>query len=264
MNNEILTKIYATKALDCNKVISDYLQYAELLMPRIIDAKSFLQQALASNKQVLFEGAQGSMLDIEFGNYPYVTSSSPSVGGVLIGSGISYRHVSNVVGVMKGYSTRVGEGTFLTELNENEEAGKILREKGQEYGSTTQRPRRCGWLDLCVVKSAVLQNGINALVINKIDILSYLAEIKICVGYDDKGEFITDIPANDEKYSSLVPIYKIFEGWQEDISAITLVTELPQNCLSYIKFIEDFLQVKIIIISIGAKRNQTIIIDNIL
>ncbi len=259
-NNKILKHIYNVDEMSYTEIEKEFKDLIDKVKHRIINSETLIRQAAKDNKYIIFEGAQASMLDIDFGTYPYVTSSSPSVGGLLIGTGIPYTYINNVVGIVKAYSTRVGEGPFVTEqLNE---VGETLRTKGQEYGSVTSRDRRCGFLDLIVVKSSVEQNGIKNIVLTKLDILSFLQEIKICIGYKLDGETIDYIPTSIENIKKLEPIYKTFDSWDTDISEIKDFELLPEQCKKYVNYISDFLKCNVTMISVGPKREQNIYIDN--
>ena len=225
------------------------------------DSTPIINQALDEDKFVLFEGAQAMMLDIDHGTYPYVTSSSPTAGGVTVGAGVSPRKINRVIGVMKAYTTRVGEGPFVTEL-ENE-TGEWLRKTGFEYGATTGRPRRCGWLDLVVGKYATMINGLTDIVITKIDVLSGLETIKICTGYEIDGKVYTTSPASTESLSRAIPIYESLEGWKEDITQMKEYSELPENCKKYIKRMEEILGCQITMVSVGPDRTQNIFLKEI-
>ena len=212
-------------------------------------------------KTVLFEGAQAAMLDINYGTYPYVTSSSPTSAGVTTGACIAPSRIQTVVGVVKAYSTRVGEGPFVTELLD--EQGEWIREHGGEYGATTGRPRRCGWLDLLTVKHANLMSGLTDIVITKIDVLDGLDEIKVCVGYEIDGKEYNYIPSDQADVAKAKPIYKTFKGWKTDITKMSTVDQLPQECLDYVHFIEEFTGVRVSMISVGPDRVNNIYVHEI-
>ena len=216
--NEIITKIYGAEPLSYEQILADYTGYADRLRHRIIDSIPEINKALDEDKLVLFEGAQAMMLDINYGTYPYVTSSSPTTGGVTTGAGVSPRKITKGIGVMKAYTTRVGEGPFVTELND--ELGEKLRQIGGEYGATTGRPRRCGWLDLVVGKYAVDINGLTDIVITKIDVLSGLGTLKICTAYEVDGEIYEFMPADTEMLYRAKPVYEELPGWDEDITQV--------------------------------------------
>ena len=259
--NEIITKIYGAEPLSYEQILADYTGYADRLRHRIIDSIPEINKALDEDKLVLFEGAQAMMLDINYGTYPYVTSSSPTTGGVTTGAGVSPRKITKGIGVMKAYTTRVGEGPFVTELTD--ELGEKLRQIGGEYGATTGRPRRCGWLDLVVGKYAVDINGLTDIVITKIDVLSGLDTVKICVAYEIDGKRYDYVPASTEILYRARPIYEELPGWQEDISQMKTYDELPENCKKYIKRMEDILRCPISVVSVGPDRSQNIHIREI-
>lgn len=256
--NLILQHIYQAAPFDADLLFEEYRQYADLLRERVIDTRLEMQNALHNEKMILCEGAQALMLDIDYGTYPYVTSSSPTVGAISVGTGIAPQHIKRSYGVMKAYATRVGEGVFVTE--QNNDTGAYLRNKGNEYGSTTGRARRIGWLDLPVVRYACQINGLSDVVMTKIDVLSGLDEIQVAVAYRCGGDHPTrNIPA-DLSYpnADISAVYETFEGWNEDLSAIKNYHDLPAACRRYIEFIEDYLQTPLTMISVGPERNQNI------
>ena len=259
--NQIITKIYEAEPLSYEQILADYTGYADRLRHRIIDSIPEINKALDEDKLVLFEGAQAMMLDINYGTYPYVTSSSPTTGGVTTGAGVSPRKITKGIGVMKAYTTRVGEGPFVTELNDD--LGEKLRQIGGEYGATTGRPRRCGWLDLVVGKYAVDINGLTDIVITKIDVLSGLDTLKICVAYEIDGKRYDYVPASTEILYRAKPIYEELPGWKEDISQMKTYDELPENCKKYIKRMEEILRCPISVVSVGPDRSQNIHIREI-
>jgi adenylosuccinate synthase len=207
---------------------------------KIIDTEIYLNIAIKEGKNILAEGAQGTLLDVDFGTYPYVTSSNTCIGGVMTGLGVPPQKVRNVIGICKAYTTRVGSGPFTTELND--EIGEKLRKVGNEFGSTTGRPRRCGWLDLHTLRYSCMINGVTEIALTKLDVLSSMNKIKVCVDYDSENN----------------PIYETFDGWEEDISKTNMYSNLPENCKKYINFVQTFLEIKISKISIGSDRKQTI------
>lgn len=261
IKNDQITKLYDEKPFDYDEMTAQFKEIREKLLPRMMDSLSVVNEALNQNKMVLFEGAQAAMLDINYGTYPYVTSSSPTSAGVCAGAGISPKKLDKIIGVVKAYSTRVGEGPFVTELiNED---GEKLREIGHEYGATTGRPRRCGWLDLNVVKHAARINGLTDLVITKIDVLSAFDEIKVCTGYEIDGQIYDTIPASVEMIAKAKAVYEIFPGWQCDITGIRTFEELPENCKAYIKRIEEFTNTRISLVSVGPDRENNILINEL-
>ena len=259
--NQVFTKIYDESPLSYDEIYNNYISYREKIKHMVMDSVTEVNKALDENKTVLFEGAQALMLDINYGTYPYVTSSSPTSGGVTTGVGVPPSKITKVIGVMKAYTTRVGEGPFLTELNDK--LGEELRTVGGEFGVVTGRPRRCGWLDLVVGKHANLINGLTDIVITKIDVLSGIKTLKVCVGYEINGKKYETVPASSEDLYKAQPIYKEFSGWDEDISQITEFDKLPENCKKYLKFIEEYLECPISVVSVGPDRNQNIHIKEI-
>ncbi|CAL7907876.1 adenylosuccinate synthase [Fusobacterium necrophorum] len=261
MKNEIFTKIYGVEPLDYDKILADYKGYIEKIKHRIKDTIPIVNKALDENKLVLFEGAQAMMLDINYGTYPYVTSSSPTTGGVTTGAGVSPRKIDKGIGVMKAYTTRVGEGPFVTELLG--EFGEKVRQIGGEYGAVTGRARRCGWLDLVVGRYATMINGLTDIVITKIDVLSGLGKLKICTAYEIDGEKYESVPANTDLLYRAKPIYEELDGWDEDITKVQKYEDLPENCKKYLKRIEEIVKCKISVVSVGPDRTQNIHIHEI-
>jgi adenylosuccinate synthase len=255
IKNEIFTKIFQKKPLSFQDIYEEYIEYAKILSHRIIDSIYEIHHAFHNKKKILFEGAQAMLLDINYGTYPYVTTSSTSTGGVCIGAGIPPNFLNHFIGITKAYTTRVGYGPFPTEIGN--EIGDVIRTIGNEYGSTTKRSRRCGWLDLIALKYSCMINGINHLIITKLDVLSKLDIIKICIKYEHYGKIIQYFPANIKQNTK--GIYVDIPGWKQDISHIQEYKNLPNNCKKYIKFIEDYINLEIILISVGPERNQNII-----
>ncbi|SPO28561.1 probable ADE12 - adenylosuccinate synthetase [Ustilago trichophora] len=249
-------KRYGHFEYDTEGEIARYRAFAERLRPHIVDGVTFIHTALAQNRKVLVEGANALFLDIDFGTYPFVTSSSTSIGGVLTGLGIPPTAIGDVIGVMKAYTTRVGMGPFPTELHE--EIGHHLQEVGAEYGVTTGRRRRCGWLDLVMMRYSCLINGYTSLNLTKLDVLDQLKELKIAVGYVVDGKELPSFPADLEVLAKVEVQYKTLPGWQQDISKAQTWEELPENCRNYVNFIEQFLGVKIEWIGVGPARESMI------
>lgn len=260
--NQLFTKIYDGEAMDYDQMVKEFEAIYDQIVPMIKETTHMVNEALDQGKNVLFEGAQACMLDINYGTYPYVTSSSPTSAGVTTGAAVAPSKLQSVIGVVKAYSTRVGEGPFVTELLD--EQGDWIRDKGFEFGATTGRPRRCGWLDLLVVKHAYMLNGLTDIVLTKIDVLSGLDQIQVCVGYEIDGEEYNYIPSDQSEVAKAKPIYKTFNGWKEDISIMSTYEELPENCKKYIQFIEDFTGVRVSMISVGPDRVNNIYIHDIL
>ena len=259
IKNEEITKIYGGEPFDYDEMVAQFKEIREKMLPMICDAVDLVNKALDDDKVVLFEGAQANMLDINYGTYPYVTSSSPTAAGVCEGAAVSPSKLGRVIGVVKAYSTRVGEGPFVTELLD--EAGEELRKIGAEYGATTGRPRRVGWLDLPVVKQAVRVNGLTDIAITKLDVLNGYDEIPVCVGYEIEGKEYDTVPASLKQYAKAKPIYKTFAGWKEDISKCTNFDELPENAKTYVRFIEEYTKTKICLVSVNPEREGNCILN---
>lgn len=259
--NEIITKVYGESAIDFEVIYNDYLAFAEKMRPYVKDISVIVYDEIKAGKKVLFEGAQGTLLDIDYGTYPYVTSSNTIAGGVCTGAGIGPTMINSAVGIAKAYTTRVGKGPFPTELED--ETGEWIREKGFEYGVTTGRARRCGWLDLVILKSSARVSGLTSFVVTKIDTLAGLEKIKVCVGYKLEGKVIDYFPASLEDLDKCEPIYEEFEGWDDSASSARSYEELPENAKKYLKRIEEFTGVKISIVSVGPRRDQTIEVSSI-
>ena len=260
--NEEIVKIYGGKPFDYEEMKEKFKAVRERIVPMIIDATDKINKALDAGKVVLFEGAQANMLDINYGTYPYVTSSSPTVAGVCEGTGVAYSKLDRTIGVVKAYSTRVGEGPFVTELLN--ETGESLREKGGEYGATTGRPRRCGWLDLVVVKQAVTINGLTDLALTKTDVLTGYEKLPVCVAYEIDGKTYETIPASLKDYAKAKPVYKVFDGWTEDISGIRNFEDLPENAQKYIRFIEEYTGTDLCLVSVSPERDANIILKELI
>ena len=254
--NEIITKLYGKAPLDIDAIVNEYREYADKLRPFVCDTTPIIHDALKANKNVLFEGAQGTLLDLDMGTYPYVTSSHPVAGGVCIGSGVGPTAIDEVIGICKGYTTRVGKGPFPTELDD--EIGEYIRQKGAEFGTTTGRPRRTGWFDAVIARYTVRVNGLTSIVINKIDPLMGLPKIKLCVGYEMNGKVIRDFPADLDDLALCTPVYEEFDGFDEDISEIREYDKLPQNLKVYLKRIEEICECPVSIVGVGPDRDQII------
>ncbi|MCU0666597.1 MAG: adenylosuccinate synthase [Candidatus Omnitrophica bacterium] len=256
--NEILEKVYAHAPFNADQMYRDYLKLASRIKPYLCDLAKLLNNVVFAKKDILFEGAQGTFLDIDFGTYPFVTSSSTISGGSCIGTGVSPDKIDRVLGAAKAYCTRVGEGPFPTELTGK--FGDFIRKKGCEFGATTGRPRRCGWFDCLMVKEAILLNGISEMAIMKMDILDGLKEIKICTGYKYKGKIFKEYPYDMDVITKAKPLYRTLPGWDKQLSALRQFKALPVNARCYIKVLEDILGVKVSIISVGSSRDQTIFV----
>jgi len=253
--NSIMS-IFGRKPFNEEEILKEYLEYGEILKPYITDTSILIQDALDYHQKILFEGAQGTMLCIEHGTYPYVTSSSPTAASVPLACGIAPQTINEVVGITKAYTTRVGSGAFPTEFED--ETAKRIREVGNEYGTTTGRPRRIGWLDTVILRHAKRINGITGLSIMLLDVLSGLEEVKICTSYRLNGKIITSVPANYDDFSNCEPIYTSYPGWSENITNVTSFEELPRNCQNYLRAIEEYSGIKVTIFSVGPDRKQTV------
>lgn len=256
VKNLIIEKVYGGKPFDADEIIAEYKQYADILRGHVTDANSIIAEAVEAGKNVLFEGAQATFLDLDFGTYPFVTSSNPVAGGVCTGSGLGPVYIDEVFGVLKAYTSRVGAGPFPTE--QDNEVGNTIRELGWEYGTTTGRPRRCGWLDAVMIKYAARVNGLTGLAINHVDTIGKLGKIKLCVAYKKDGEITTRFPASLKELAKCEPVYEEFDGWTEDISGVRSFNELPANAKKYLGRIEELAGVKIRLIGVGKEREQTI------
>jgi adenylosuccinate synthase len=254
--NLYLTRVLDRTPIDFEAVFAEYLEYGEKLKPFVTDTTKLLNELISQGKSILFEGAQGVLLDVDFGTYPYVTSSNSSSGGACTGTGVGPTNIDLVFGVAKAYTTRVGEGPFPSELTG--ELGLSLREWGGEYGSTTGRPRRCGWFDSVAVKYSAKINGISGLALTKLDVLSSFDEIKVCVGYLCDGEMISGFPSNAEVLKRCTPVYEEMDGWKEDLSVVREPSDLPIQAIAYIEKIEETTGVPINIVSIGASRERVV------
>ncbi|AZI66283.1 adenylosuccinate synthase [Kaistella daneshvariae] len=258
IKNSLFEKYFEKPGIEFEEIYKEFLEIGQKLKHRIVDTEVELNQAIHDGKNILFEGAQALMLDIDFGTYPYVTSSSPSTGGVCTGAGVPPTSLQNLIGVAKAYTTRVGNGPFPTELND--ELGEKMRKVGQEFGATTGRPRRTGWLDLVSLKHATMINGINNLVITKLDVLSGIPSLKIATKYKtEDGKIIDYFTSSTTKLYNYEPVYEELEGWNEDISHARTYEELPANAKKYIEFIEDYLGINVYLVSVGPERSQNII-----
>ncbi|MCD6569150.1 MAG: adenylosuccinate synthase [Deltaproteobacteria bacterium] len=255
-----ITQILKVKGIDKDSIYERYVQMGSELRPFVADTSIAIDKAIKENKNILFEGAQGAHLDIDYGTYPFVTSSNTISGGACVGIGIGPTRIDNVIGICKAYTTRVGGGPLPTELND--EIGERLRAFGGEYGATTGRPRRCGWLDLVALRHSIRLSSIAYIAITKLDVLSGLKTLKIATAYRSEVNVIRDMPAEIEIYPNLQPVYDELPGWDESISSIRSYDDLPNNCKTYISYMEEQLGVNAAIISVGPKRDQTIIIKN--
>lgn len=258
--NIVLEKLYNLPPLDPEEVYQEYEAYAERLRPHVVDSSLHIYNALQKRKNVLFEGAQGTLLDLDHGTYPYVTSSNPVAGGACIGSGIGPTAVDRVIGVAKAYTTRVGEGPFPTELFD--EMGNALCTRGAEFGTTTGRQRRCGWFDAVIGRYAVRINGLDCLAITKLDVLDEMDEIKVCVAYELDGERCQDLPGSSSLFARCKPVYESMPGWHQSTANCRRLEDLPKQALDYLEFLAKLMEVPIAIVSLGASRDQTIIVED--
>ncbi len=257
--NEIIEKIYGGEPLDEEAMVRTYMAYAEQVKPFVTDTTVVVYDALRAGKKVLLEGAQGTLLDLDYGTYPFVTSSHPTSGGFTIGSGIGPNEIGEVIGITKAYTTRVGEGPFVTELNNP--IGDKIRVQGNEFGTTTGRPRRCGWLDAVMVNYSKRVNGMTCIALMLLDVLTGFEELKICKAYELDGELIHHFPASLEDLARCKPVYETVEGWQEDITGCETFEALPENAKRYIERIEALVGIPVKVVSVGPKRSQTIVRD---
>jgi adenylosuccinate synthase len=253
--NDLIWKMYEREKLDVDVILKLYMEFDKRIDKYIKDVPVYLNNAISEGKSILLEGAQGALLDVDHGTYPYVTSSNPTSGGACTGTGIPPNKIDSIVGIVKAYTTRVGMGPFPTELTDSD--GEMLRSAGAEFGATTGRPRRCGWFDAPLVKYSSIINGLDYVALTKLDVLSSFKEIKVCVNYRFEGKLLNSFPTDVERLSEAVPVYETLAGWCEDISTCTSLKNLPQKTKDYLKFISDKAGIKINIISVGPKREQT-------
>ena len=261
-HNFLLSKYYHQDPVSYDDCLANLQHQAKIIKPLLCDTVAMVHEAHAGNKSTLFEGAQGSFLDIDHGTFPFVTSSNTTAGGVCSGSGIGPKDIDYVLGVMKAYTTRVGAGAFITEIHD--EVGEYIADKGKEVGATTGRDRRVGWLDLVAMKRAVALNSMTGICLTKLDVLDGLQNLAICIGYEDNlGELITDFPVSNSEQLDVRPVYRYLTGWQESTAGVTSFGELPENAQEYVRIIEDLLEVPVCIISTGAGREDTIFVKDI-
>ena len=254
--NKVIVGVYGGEPIDIKAVLEEYKEYADRLRSHVKDTSVITYQAIKDGKEVLFEGAQGTLLDLDMGTYPYVTSSHPVSGGCCIGSGVGPTAIDEIVGICKSYTTRVGKGPFPTELFD--ETGDYIRNAGHEFGTVTGRPRRTGWFDAVIARYAVRVNGLTEMVINKIDPLCGLPKLKVCVAYDYKGQRIEEFPANFADLEDCKPIYEEFDGFTEDITGCKTFDELPEKVQSYIKELEKIVGCPVKLLGVGPGRDQVI------
>jgi len=258
--NRIIEKIYGHQGFTLIEILEEYLDYAQRIKKYIIDTSLIINEAIDEHKKVLFEGAQGTLLDLDHGTYPYVTSSHPIAGGVCIGAGVGPTRIKRALGVVKAYTTRVGEGPFPTELLDK--LGEQIRQEGHEFGTTTGRPRRCGWLDVVMLRYAVRLSGLDSIAVTKLDVLDKLPEVKICTGYSYQGQILNHFPTNLRILKDCYPVYEEMPGWQEDTTKCRTYQELPEKAKKYLARIEELCKVKINIVAVGPKREQTILLED--
>ncbi|MBT8349894.1 MAG: adenylosuccinate synthase [Deltaproteobacteria bacterium] len=258
--NFYLKNYLSAEPLDPEVIINQYTRYAQRLAPHVTNVSVAIYEAIKAGKQILFEGAQGTHLDIDHGTYPYVTSSNTVAGNACSGAGVGPKEISGVIGIVKAYTTRVGSGPFPTELFDK--TGDFIQEKGAEFGATTGRRRRCGWLDTVLLKNAVRLNGLTGITVTKLDILGGLDSLNICTAYEFEGKVINDFPASLEVLAGCKPIFETLPGWSEDISGIRKIEDLPENTKNYLKRLEELIETPIDIVSVGPGRDETIVIKN--
>ncbi|RPI05736.1 MAG: adenylosuccinate synthase [Ignavibacteriae bacterium] len=257
-NNELLNKLYHSQSLNVEEIINEYQEFDRKLDEYITDTSEYLNNALKRKKRILAEGAQGALLDVDHGTYPFVTSSNPTSGGACTGLGIPPTAITSIVGIVKAYSTRVGNGPFPTELNN--ETGELLRKTGGEYGATTGRPRRCGWLDAESLRYSIRVNGIQKIAITKLDVLDEFKEIRVCTEFKVGGKKLTHYPTDSQTLDAVEPVYRTFKGWQTKTSGIRSYGKLPKEAKTYIEALGKILGTTIWMVSVGARRDQTLIV----
>ncbi|NDE40249.1 MAG: adenylosuccinate synthase, partial [Actinobacteria bacterium] len=254
--NQVLIKVFNRKGLEVDDVVEEYLKYAEILAPYVTDTALLLNKALEDGKNVLLEGSQGTLLDVDHGTYPFVTSSNPTAGGACTGSGIGPTRINRVIGIIKAYTTRVGSGPFPTELFD--EDGEKLRTIGGEVGVTTGRARRCGWFDAPIARYAVRVNGLTDLFLTKLDVLTGWEKIPVCVAYEIDGKRVEELPSSQSDFHHAKPIYEYLPGWSESISKARKLSDLPTNALAYVKYLEKVSGAPITSVGVGPGRDETI------
>jgi adenylosuccinate synthase len=259
--NLILTKVYGETKIDVDAIIHEYQEFDKQIDEYITDTGLYLNQALKSGKRIIAEGAQGALLDVDHGTYPFVTSSSPTSGGACTGLGIAPTTVDSIVGIVKAYCTRVGNGPFPTELIND--TGEQLRTIGHEFGATTGRPRRCGWFDAVATRYSCMINGIDKIAVTKLDVLDTFDEIKVCTSYEYKGKRLKTFPTDLHSLERITPQYETFEGWKGGISRARLYTDLPSRARTYLDALADITETKLSIVSVGPRRDQTIVVNSV-
>lgn len=259
LKNRILSRVYGMEELDADEIFDAYMEAAAAILPFVTDTAEYLNRAVREGKSLLFEGAQGTLLDVDHGTYPFVTSSNATAGGACSGSGLGPGHIDGVIGISKAYTTRVGSGPFPTELND--EIGRHIRERGNEYGATTGRPRRCGWFDAVVGRYSALVNGLTTLVVTKLDCLDRLEEIKICTAYERDGRKLDFFPIDIGELAQVEPVYETHPGWRTDTSQVTSYVDLPAGARAYLNRLSEIVGADISIISLGPDRDATIVLE---
>jgi adenylosuccinate synthase len=262
LKNQVLVKIYNRKGFEVDAVVDELRSYVERLRPMVTDTSLLLDRMLTDGKTVVLEAGQATLLDVDHGTYPFVTSSNATSGGACTGSGIPPTRISRVIAVVKAYTTRVGEGPFPTELLDVK--GELLRNAGAEFGTTTGRPRRCGWFDAPVARYAARINGVTDFVLTKLDVLTGLDEVPVCVAYEVDGRRVDELPVNQAEFARAVPIYETFPGWTEDISAARTLEDLPRNARDYVTALEQMITAPISVIGVGPGRDQTVVVRDLL
>lgn len=253
-----LLEMYGEPTLDIEAVYEEYAAYADRLRPFVTDTEWEISEAVKQDKRVLFEGAQGTFLDLDCGTYPYVTSSHPVAAGACLGTGVGPRDITNVLGVAKAYTTRVGSGPFVTELDN--EIGEKIRAQGHEYGTTTGRGRRCGWLDLIALRQSCRVNSMSGLAVTRLDVLSGIGDLEVCIGYELNGKSVPALPNCVEELAAVKPVYKTMKGWDDDLTGVRDLKELPQAARDYLDLITDFCETPLAVLSIGPDRTQTVLV----
>jgi len=255
--------LFGQQPLRADEIYEEIAPLVERLRPFVTETSHFLSEARKQNKKILLEGAQATLLDVDHGTYPYVTSSNPTAGGASVGAGIPPHHITGVLGIVRTYATRVGEGPFPTEmLKAEEDVANLIRERGNEYGSVTRRPRRCGWFDAVATRYAAELNGFDSLALTKLDVLDTMAEIKVCVGYEINGRRVDTFPAVANDLQQIKPVYETLPGWESETLGVTSFDELPDNARRYVEFLSDQIGVEIGLISTGPERDQTVILGD--
>ncbi|MCB9366075.1 MAG: adenylosuccinate synthase [Calditrichaeota bacterium] len=257
--NRLLSKVYSAQEMDVEAIVEEYVAFDQRIDPYVKDVSVLLEETIRDGKNVILEGAQGTLLDVDMGTYPFVTSSNPTAGGACTGLGLGPRRIDRVIGIVKAYTTRVGEGPFPTEITDGEEQTK-LREKGDEYGATTGRPRRCGWFDGVAARYAARVNSVDSWAVTKLDILTGMSKLRVCTSYTDGTRSYKNFPSDSRILGTIEPVYEELPGWEESLDGATSWKDFPRAAQNYLKYIEEFTGVPISIVSVGASREQTIVL----